>query len=191
VTTGIGSAPASARKPHTPASEIKIFSLSERIGRVRYLVYFLAAVLMCSTAFYVIYAAAHLLPPALGQLVAMLALVFTRYLMLPMILCVLTIRRLHDFNASGWWSLLLVVPLAVLVLLAIPGTKLDNRYGAPPPANGEFLNIAAVLGPLLLIGIAVQAYQRREAAQAPQRAPSYSAPANPSGKREPLRPYAR
>jgi uncharacterized membrane protein YhaH (DUF805 family) len=45
------------------------------------------------------------------------------------------IARLHDFDKSGWWLLLWVVPLANLVLfimlLARPGTQGDNRFGPP------------------------------------------------------------
>jgi len=43
------------------------------------------------------------------------------------------IRRLHDFDKSGWWYLLMFVPLANvvmgLVLLFAPGTPGENRYG--------------------------------------------------------------
>lgn len=43
-------------------------------------------------------------------------------------------KRLHDADQSGWWSLLLLVPLAgVLVricLVAMPGTHGGNKYDA-------------------------------------------------------------
>jgi uncharacterized membrane protein YhaH (DUF805 family) len=44
------------------------------------------------------------------------------------------VRRLHDRDWSGWFALLLIVPLGVLVLLIIdclPGTQGPNRFGAP------------------------------------------------------------
>ena len=180
------------RKPHTPAAAVRVFSLSERIGRVRYLVYTLAAGLACSLMLYAAYALASILPPALGKLVATLAFVSVKYMMLPVIFCILSIRRLHDFNASGWWSLAVMIPLVALVFLAIPGSKLDNRFGSPPPANSEIMNIAAALAPVLLIWVVVNAYQKREGAQvqAPQRAPQSSGiPSKPAG--EPLKPYTR
>ena len=189
MTTDAGSAHAPERQPHTPATEIRIFSLSERIGRVRYLVYFLAAALACSVALFAIYAVAKMLPPAPGRLIATLAYVCVKFLVLPLILCILTIRRLHDFNASGWWSL---VPFAPPIVLAIPGTRLDNRFGPPPPPNSEFLNIAAVLAPIALLWIAVT-HPRPEAQQAAQpvpQVPRYAEPAKPPGD-QPLRPYAR
>lgn len=45
----------------------------------------------------------------------------------------LAVRRLHDFNQSGWWAVLLFVPgvnlLFLLALMAIPGTEGENRFG--------------------------------------------------------------
>lgn len=57
----------------------------------------------------------------------------------------LTIRRLHDRDMSGWWYLGLVVvslvpvigslgSIALLVLMALPGTAGPNRFG-PDPKN--------------------------------------------------------
>lgn len=43
------------------------------------------------------------------------------------------VRRLHDTNRSGWWYWIALVPfvggLILLVLLALPGTPADNRFG--------------------------------------------------------------
>jgi uncharacterized membrane protein YhaH (DUF805 family) len=43
------------------------------------------------------------------------------------------VRRLHDGGRSGWWMLIVIVPLiGVLVLLywlIIEGEKSDNKYG--------------------------------------------------------------
>jgi uncharacterized membrane protein YhaH (DUF805 family) len=44
------------------------------------------------------------------------------------------VRRLHDRDRSGWFALLLIIPLGPLVLLVInclPGTQGPNRFGAP------------------------------------------------------------
>jgi uncharacterized membrane protein YhaH (DUF805 family) len=45
------------------------------------------------------------------------------------------IRRLHDTDRSGWWALIAFVPviglIALLVLLALPGDKVSNRFGPP------------------------------------------------------------
>jgi uncharacterized membrane protein YhaH (DUF805 family) len=47
-----------------------------------------------------------------------------------------TIRRLHDFNLSGWWSipffgLSAFLGIGPLLLLIIPGSKGANRFGSP------------------------------------------------------------
>ena len=45
------------------------------------------------------------------------------------------VRRLHDINASGWWSLAIFVPFTNFVLLVRllfgKGTAAKNKYGHP------------------------------------------------------------
>ena len=47
-----------------------------------------------------------------------------------------TIRRLHDTDRSGWWLLILFIPLIgaiwLLVLMVIDGTPGENQYGPDP-----------------------------------------------------------
>jgi uncharacterized membrane protein YhaH (DUF805 family) len=60
--------------------------------------------------------------------------------------------RLHDLNRSGWWSLLLSVPvfggLLGLAMMFWPGTGGDNDYG-PQPRRGNA--VAAVITGVLLV----------------------------------------
>ena len=46
-----------------------------------------------------------------------------------------SIRRLHDTDRSGWWALIGLIPLVgaigLLVLMALPGTPSQNRFGEP------------------------------------------------------------
>ena len=45
------------------------------------------------------------------------------------------VRRLHDTGLSGWFWLLILVPLGGFVLLVwfiLPGADADNKYGPPP-----------------------------------------------------------
>jgi uncharacterized membrane protein YhaH (DUF805 family) len=50
------------------------------------------------------------------------------------------VRRLHDTDRSGWWLLIVLIPLVgaivLLVFLVLEGTKGDNRFG-PDPYAGE------------------------------------------------------
>ena len=49
-----------------------------------------------------------------------------------------TVRRFHDTDRSGWFILLGLIPvlgvLIVLVMMLLPGTTGENRFG-PPPAG--------------------------------------------------------
>lgn len=52
-------------------------------------------------------------------------------------------RRLHDTGLSGWWQLLLVIPLigviALIVLWCREGETGSNKYGADPRLSGGAL----------------------------------------------------
>ena len=76
----------------------------------------------------------------------------------------LTIQRCHDFDVSGWLSLLLIVPIAPLVFWIIPGTKGPNRFGNPTPPNSTGVVVLALILPILffvgiIAAIAIPAYQ--------------------------------
>lgn len=47
-----------------------------------------------------------------------------------------SVRRLHDINKSGWWTLISLVPgvggLILLILDCIEGDPGDNQYGPNP-----------------------------------------------------------
>ena len=78
---------------------------------------------------------------------------FGFFLVLSVLRQYLVVRRLHDFNRSGWWSLILLIfllplpwpPLGYaltalcLVLLFVPGTRGPNRYGSRPAASAPRL----------------------------------------------------
>jgi uncharacterized membrane protein YhaH (DUF805 family) len=76
-------------------------------------------------------------PSAVGAM-GPLAMVVQLALLAVMIL--FAIRRLHDFDASGWWSLLFLVPIANmifgLVLVFKGGSEGANRFAAPRVTRG-------------------------------------------------------
>ena len=63
------------------------------------------------------------------------------------------IKRLHDVNLSGWFVVLvlatlpllaisqLVITLAPIILVFIPSSKMNNKYGDQDYAGGDFLKI--------------------------------------------------
>jgi uncharacterized membrane protein YhaH (DUF805 family) len=134
---------------------VKLFSVSGRIGRARYLAYGFGL-------YFVFIFAAGVLAGALGQ--AGMALLIGAWVALAVLGFMLTIQRCHDFNVTGWLSLLMVVPVANLIFLFIPGTDGPNRFGGPTPANSAGVLIAAWLVPAIMIigiiaAISVPAYQ--------------------------------
>ena len=50
-----------------------------------------------------------------------------------------SVRRLHDTDRSGWWMLIVLVPLiggiTLLVFFVLEGTRGDNRFGSDPYAG--------------------------------------------------------
>jgi uncharacterized membrane protein YhaH (DUF805 family) len=50
----------------------------------------------------------------------------------------MAVRRLHDTDHSGWWLLLLIVPVVGWIVLVVfyvsEGTQGDNRFGPDPLA---------------------------------------------------------
>ncbi len=132
-----------------------MYALRGRIGRVRYIAYasfcglallFLGAVL---SGFIV------MLWPSLS-LLSMIA-----YIPAIVVGFAFAARRFNDMNQSGWWSLMLVIPLvnmfASLWLVFGPGSAGSNRYGPAPTANTKIIIWGAVLPLLLAVAIGVVA----------------------------------
>jgi len=50
------------------------------------------------------------------------------------------VRRLHDIERSGWWLLLIFLPIlgwfTLFVFLCLDGTRGVNRYGSDPKDRG-------------------------------------------------------
>ncbi|UXI68820.1 DUF805 domain-containing protein [Tahibacter amnicola] len=62
------------------------------------------------------------------------------------IAAVLMIKRLHDRGRSGWWLLLLLIPLLgplwlALELVFLGGSAGPNRYGANPRGRADYLTV--------------------------------------------------
>ena len=136
-----------------------LLSATGRMGRLRYLAH---SMWMTLVAYLIIGGVggvlAALVNEGLGYTVAIAGA-----LGILAIQFILTIKRCHDFNAAGWWSILVLVPFVGLVYALIPGTKGANRFGARPSENPVGVIIGACLPllvfPGILAGIAIPAYQ--------------------------------
>jgi|GEM_PF-1383305 len=145
---------------------IKFFDLSSRLNRLRYFSYGIAVswvsipIHMVGLSFMLHHS---LLLSGIIDLAAGLLGIPIQFTFM--------IRRLHDLDRSGWWSLiyapmtlffflaglgikpagfmaifllLCLVNLGLfLMLLFSPGTPAENRFGAPPPPNSTWVVIGA------------------------------------------------
>ena len=158
--------------------EIRFFSPSTRIGRLRYLAHGMLFML----AVYAVVAIFAIVIPSVGLGTVtsglMIAILVPLYIFILYISILFMVQRLHDMNRSGWLWLLTFIPLVnlifVLWILFAPGTPGANDYGLRPPPNkvwhwfaGLALPIVFVVG--ILAAIAIPAYQQYvERAQAAQ-----------------------
>lgn len=150
----------------TGIGEIKFFSSSCRIGRLRYLSH---------AALFGLAGYAALIPGALMLIPDMLAIkilggliMFAAYIFILYTSFLVGIQRLHDLNQSGWLILLMFIPLANLGLLIflvfVKGTQGINKWGNPPPPNKTWNIVLACIMPLFMVigilaAIALPAYQ--------------------------------
>lgn len=136
--------------------EVKIFSAAGRLGRLRYIGYGMGMWLVLSLVVGVVAAIAG------TDAAGMLTLV--GYLVIFVVSVMLTIQRSHDFDTSGWLSLLMFVPLVNLIFWFIPGSPGENRFGKRPPPNTVGVVLLACILPFvfvvgILAAIAIPAYQ--------------------------------
>lgn len=148
--------------------KLNLFSAEGRIGRIRYLGYSLGLS-------YLILFIAGVLAAVTSPVLLMVAYVPVLYINV-----MLAIKRSHDFNTTGWLSILMPVPIINFLFVLVPGTNGPNRFGnktAPNGRAGVFV-ILALLG-VALIGIvaaiaipAYSDYQKRvQAAQSSRTTP--------------------
>ncbi|WP_052417453.1 DUF805 domain-containing protein [Cellvibrio mixtus] len=130
--------------------EIRFFSPSSRINRLRYwahsMLFTLAVIGLFIVVGLIAAFASQTLAIGLGIIIYIAMIVFS---------FILVIQRLHDLNKTGWMSLLLIIPLANIYLLVLliffKGTEGRNNYGLQTPPNKTWHWILAFSYPLLVI----------------------------------------
>ena len=143
---------------------IKVWSSDGRIGRLRYLAYGIVGYLILGlSAAFGGFVSALMQVPALA--VIMTGIIVVAYFVF---IILQTIKRCHDVNWTGWWTIMLFLPLANfvfgLLMLFVPGTRSANTFGPPPPPNRTALAVIVIaIGGAVVIGmlaaIAIPAYQ--------------------------------
>lgn len=147
-------------EPYAP----QMFAFSGRIGRGRYLLYSMIYNLVLGFIVGLlgaVFGAAGIFEGEAASDFSALILVF--YAITFAIFFVLMRRRLNDLDRSGWWGLLIIVPLVNLILalylLFAPGTDGANRFGSPPTKSPTAAIIAVVLIIIgILAAVAIPAY---------------------------------
>lgn len=154
------------KEPEGGYDETRAISPKGRFGRIQYLAYSMGISLPFMLAFGLLGAVSA----AMGEnakIVIDVGTIVLYAIFLPFSF-IFVIRRLHDFNWSGWASLLIIIPIVNaifgLALLFVPGTKGANKFGQPPRPAGRLAGVAvtlfilsAVIG--VLAAIAIPAYQ--------------------------------
>jgi len=162
-----------------------VFTLSGRIGRVRYLAYSFVTGIVGLFAIGILAGITAAISPKL-----MLVVVAVFGLLYMATGFIFARRRFNDMNYSGWFSLLMLIPFVSffisLWLLFGPGDEQANDFGLPPSKNTTGVIIAAWSVPVLiamigvLAAIAMPAYQsyveRAQAAQIQSQPPASALP---------------
>lgn len=112
-----------------------VYTVAGRFGRLSYIAWNLVLI----TIFGLLIVALGLLTGN-GVAVANTVVIFALYGGMMYFVVVFSVRRLHDFEQTGWLAILLFVPIAnlilPLVLWLVPGTPGANRYGPPRRTTG-------------------------------------------------------
>lgn len=123
--TASGNTKASSEAPNTQTTETDYFSIRGRMRRRTYAICYLLTMVVAVFIRQII--AASLSWTILDDLgLIVVGIIMTLPLVVPQYFL---IKRLHDCNYSGWWSL---IPLSPIVLLFLPPSKGVNRFGADP-----------------------------------------------------------
>src|SRR5450830_718819 len=142
--------------------QLKAFTVSGRIGRLRYLAWSLVLMLVMMPVAGAIFAfAMGTAAASLNTAITIGVILGGAALIAFVIVSVqIAVQRLHDIGWSGWLWLLTLVPfvgsLFPFVLMFCPGNSGANQYGAPPPPNSTAVKVLAVLSVVfgVIVGIA-------------------------------------
>lgn len=148
---------------------VPLLSFKGRLGRLRTLNYAMAFYLLSYLFMGAVTAGAVAgLGDSAGAMILIGLAVFAGIIVMFVGMVSLWVRRLHDLDQSGLWSLMMLVPLVNLVLGIYltfwPGTPGSNQYGPRPVPNTGWTWAALVLVLVvptvgILAAVSIPAYQ--------------------------------
>jgi uncharacterized membrane protein YhaH (DUF805 family) len=133
-----------------------ILSFSGRIGRLRYLAYGMGSYLLLMLVMVPLAGTSAIIGGDPGSMsgIAMLVMAVA-YIAMLVVGVGFAKRRLNDLDRSGWWMLLIFVPIVNLLLtiymLFFPGTDGSNNWGPAPVANSLGVLILGWMMPVLVV----------------------------------------
>lgn len=142
--------------------EIRLLSSEGRLGRLRYfnrlcVTLYSLAMLVGIFEFIIRIRAYERKTPIFGWIPpnVVIGILIILFLLLLATFIFAVIQRLHDANRSGWFALLLLIPLVNvllgLILLFSPNTTISNNFGAPPPKDTFLTTIMSGLFITLIV----------------------------------------
>jgi uncharacterized membrane protein YhaH (DUF805 family) len=133
---------------------VKIFSTAGRIGRMRLLAYtFCSYMCLFLFIFSLEFFGIQIIKSFENDSDLSLLIMLIPVIIINFLWC---IQRSHDINLSGWSAIVvLVMPIAWIYWVIMPGTVGNNRFGAQPVSNNLVINILGTLGILsnILLGV--------------------------------------
>jgi len=175
------SGPKEGQSTETATPSVFSFSVTGRIGRLRYLAFSWATILpmLAVVGLIVLFGGVSALAPSsMGPAsILLVAVALIAYFWTSLRVMVL---RLHDLNRSGKWVLGLfgvscivgaiggvnslngivirtLIWIGALLLMLFPGSRGENDYGAPPGANSFWVFVGALIVPVTLVFVAIRA----------------------------------
>jgi uncharacterized membrane protein YhaH (DUF805 family) len=147
----------------------RLWAWRGRIGRLRYLAYLFIISLINMLPVTILMGVLGATGVLANNPEAIVGISTLLYLPLLVFSFVLAKRRFNDANRSGWFSLLLWVPLVNFVvslyLIFARGDEGSNDFGPPPAPNSTAIKVLGLVLPVLVIvfgilaAIAIPAYQ--------------------------------
>lgn len=108
---------------------INLFTFKGRIGRLKFVVIVFSLILSIS-----IYLTFFIEAPFIISFVFMIGFLW--------IASATNAKRFHDFGLSGWWQMLIIIPIISLIVTALlvlkSGDAGANRYGSRPGHSGFY-----------------------------------------------------
>lgn len=137
-------------------SEIKLLSAAGRLGRLRYFAYSLGIILTIYIVMGIGIGVSSLLPEGTNTVVMGIVGIIGFIAMIYMSVT-LMVQRLHDINKSGWFSLIILIPLVSILfsfyLWFMPGSDEGNSFGNPPPPNKSAILLVGVVVLFVIFGV--------------------------------------